>query len=137
MTDKNLMNTTPGDYDALELATDLIIKHKIAGAVLIDDIISVIQEAYGDGWCTGFNEGAGLEEKPVDEVEWWEHQDMDEDWVDSHDLADLEAFYGEMDLHYLQKMLDEIDGLEEKYAPMDPKDLPPGFPFDRKEKKDD
>jgi hypothetical protein len=130
----NTNNPNPKDYDPLELATDVIIKHGITNGALIDDIVSIVQEAYGDGWCNGYNDGAGLETVPHDHLEWWETQDADEDWVDSHDLADLEAFYGEMDLHYLQEMLEQIDQMEATFPPLTEADLPPGFPFDRKKK---
>eukprot|EP00922_Rhytidocystis_sp_ex-Travisia-forbesii_P000341 GHVS01000516.1.p2 GENE.GHVS01000516.1~~GHVS01000516.1.p2 ORF type:complete len:150 (-),score=12.57 GHVS01000516.1:498-947(-) len=122
----------PKYYDTLELATDIVVKHGITNDVVIDDIVTIVEQAYGDGYCAGLNEATGIQEKPVQALEWWETQDGDDAWVGQHDLNDLEEFFGEMDLDYLQEMLEQIDQMEASYPPLDVKDLPPGFPFDRK-----
>lgn len=121
--------------DFENIVEDFIVKHAAnLNAEMIIDLNIIASEMYGDGYCTGHNEALQVAEKPQDALEWWEEQDGDDAWIGQHDLADLEKFYGEMDMQYLQEMLEEIDKIEENFKPLDVKDLPPGFPFDRRKR---
>ena len=121
------------DFDIL--VEDFVVKHAAnLNSDMIKDLNILAGEMYGDGYCKGHNEALDIVEKPQDALEWWEHQDGDDAWTGQHDLADLEAFYGEMDLQYLQEMLEQMDQMEASYPPLDADDLPPGFPFDRRKK---
>lgn len=124
--------------DFENIVEDFIVKHAAhLDSEMINDLNIIASEMYGDGWCKGFQEATEVAEKPQGALEWWEDQDKDEEWIEGHKLADLEEFYGEMDLQYLQTMLEEIDKIEANYPPMKWADLQPGHPLDKRGEDDE
>ena len=68
------MNTPP--YDDTDLAADIVLRHaKHLNAVIIEDITTAINTAFGDGYCRGYNAAN----------EWYTQMDGDIEYIKSFD----------------------------------------------------
>ena len=68
------MNTPP--YDDTDLAADIVLRHaKHLNAVIIEDITTAINTAFGDGFCRGYNTAN----------EWYTEMDGDIEYIKSFD----------------------------------------------------
>tara|TARA_R110002167_G_C12643272_1_gene648555 strand:- start:1120 stop:1506 length:387 start_codon:yes stop_codon:yes gene_type:complete len=76
---------------------------------MIHDLFVILEETFGDGFIQGFNLGVDDGNAHKNNMEWWNGQDEDEVWVDSHTWEDLEEFYGDKDLKYWQSLQDQLD----------------------------
>lgn len=114
-----------------DLVQDFTLKHQDnITEPMINDLFVILTETFGDGFIQGFNLGVDeLEEKPKDQLEWWEYQDDDQAWIDDAATLTLEEldYYDNGSLEHWQGLLEEMDRLN-----LD--DLPPGSPFDRGDK---
>ena len=68
------MNVPP--YDDTDLAADIVLKHaKNLNAVMIEDITTAVNLAFGDGYCRGYN-AVG---------DWYTDMDNDISYIESFD----------------------------------------------------
>lgn len=68
------MNIPP--YDAQDLTADLVLKHFAhLNGDIIQDITTVINTAFGDGYCRGYNAANA----------WWEPMNEDIEYIKSFD----------------------------------------------------
>jgi hypothetical protein len=69
------------NYDSTDLCCDVYLKHRKLfdnlgdDGVLADDIIAIIDQAYGDGYCRGYNAAN----------EWYTAMDADIEYIKSFD----------------------------------------------------
>ena len=95
-------------YDPNELAADIVVKHiKLLNETAVHDITTAIKEAYGDGYCRGYNDANEVKNRPGGYLQWW--QEMDEELTKS-DANDLEEYYrmsGDLEKD-LQECADEL-----------------------------
>jgi hypothetical protein len=118
-------------YDPQDLAADIVVRHfaHLTGDIIVD-ITTAISEAFGDGYCRGFN----------DATEWWVDQDTDQGWLESfNEAVDEDELFTDEDLHFWDNMSDkDMEALDsylrvlEKPKDDDDLNLPPGNPFDRR-----
>lgn len=68
------MNTPP--YDDTDLTADIVLRHaKHLNAIIIEDITTAINTAFGDGFCRGYNEANA----------WYTEMDGDIEYIKSFD----------------------------------------------------
>lgn len=84
------MNSIP-KYNPNELAADIAVKHtELLTEQSVHDITTAIKEAFGDGYCRGYNDASEIKNKSAEYLQWWE--EMDEELTKS-DVNDLEEYY--------------------------------------------
>jgi hypothetical protein len=128
-------------YDPNDLAADIVVKHlQLLDADVVKDITTAIKEAYGDGYCRGFNDATEL--KDNNHLQWWEYQDNDQKYLEDmneaieNDIEEYQKMSAEIEAE-IQALSDRLDNDDEVYGdiPNIPHDmLPPGTPFDRSKK---
>ena len=98
-------------YNVNDLTGDIAIKYADKlDKKAIEDIATVIDEAYGDGYCRGFNDATELQNRPAGYLQWWEEQDEELEAKEQAE-ADLKEYYKMSDdlVKDIQGLADELD----------------------------